>query len=104
MDGSISGSIRVVIGMHERADHSDPCREVHTVVRSIVHPHYSSVTIANDIALVELSTPSGYAPITLYNLATHVPATLEMPPTMLTVAGWGTTDPSRSRLPEAPLR
>ena len=64
-----------------------------TPVRSIrIHPQFSSTSLYNDIALVELSVPSSIQPITLFS-GESVDNT---PPSLLgklvTVLGWGLAD------------
>ena len=68
-----------------------------TPVRSIrIHPQFSSTSLYNDIALVELSVPSSIQPITLFS-GESVDNT---PPTLLgklvTVLGWGVADSATS--------
>ena len=68
-----------------------------TPVRSIrIHPQFSSTSLYNDIALVELSVPSSIQPIALFS-GESVDNT---PPTLLgklvTVLGWGVADSTTS--------
>ena len=68
-----------------------------TPVRSIrIHPQFSSTSLYNDIALVELSVPSAIQPIALFS-GESVDNT---PPTLLgklvTVLGWGVADSATS--------
>ena len=68
-----------------------------TPVRSIrIHPQFSSTSLYNDIALVELSVPSAIQPIALFS-GESVDNT---PPTLLgklvTVLGWGVADSTTS--------
>ena len=68
-----------------------------TPVRSIrIHPQFSSTSLYNDIALLELSVPSSIQPITLFS-GESVDNT---PPTLLgklvTVLGWGVADSTTS--------
>lgn len=68
-----------------------------TPVRSIrIHPQFSSTSLYNDIALVELSVPSSIQPITLFS-GESVDNT---PPSLLgklvTVLGWGVADSTTS--------
>ena len=68
-----------------------------TPVRSIrIHPQFSSTSLYNDIALVELSVPSSIQPIALFS-GESVDNT---PPSLLgklvTVLGWGVADSTTS--------
>ena len=68
-----------------------------TPVRSIrIHPQFSSTSLYNDIALVELSVPSAIQPIALFS-GESVDNT---PPSLLgklvTVLGWGVADSTTS--------
>lgn len=68
-----------------------------TPVKSIrIHPQYSSTSLYNDIALVELGVPSPVAPIALFS-GESVDNT---PPSLLgklvTVLGWGLADTATS--------
>ena len=68
-----------------------------TPVKSIrIHPQFSSTSLYNDIALVELSVPSAIQPIALFS-GESVDNT---PPTLLgklvTVLGWGVADSTTS--------
>ena len=68
-----------------------------TPVRSIrIHPQFSSTSLYNDIALVELSVPSAIQPIALFS-GESVDNT---PPSLLgklvTVLGWGVADSATS--------
>ena len=68
-----------------------------TPVRSIrIHPQFSSTSLYNDIALLELSVPSSIQPITLFS-GESVDNT---PPSLLgklvTVLGWGVADSTTS--------
>lgn len=68
-----------------------------TPVKSIrIHPQFSSTSLYNDIALVELSVPSAIQPIALFS-GESVDNT---PPTLLgklvTVLGWGVADSATS--------
>ncbi|MGH9186787.1 MAG: S1 family peptidase [Acidimicrobiales bacterium] len=55
-----------------------------------VHPSYNPTTLANDAALLRLDGTSSIAPI---RVATSADEGLEAPGTMLTVSGWGDTQP-----------
>ena len=68
-----------------------------TPVKSIrIHPQFSSTSLYNDIALLELSVPSSIQPITLFS-GESVDNT---PPSLLgklvTVLGWGVADSTTS--------
>ena len=56
-------------------------------VRAIYYSHrFSEVTDSDDVALVQLDTPSAYPPIAIADAAQNI---YELPGTMLTVVGWG---------------
>ena len=67
------------------------------VEQIIIHPLFDSNTLNNDLALVKLSTPSIYTPITL--LPTHSGETDSN--TAVTAIGWGTTSATKNLFPEA---
>ncbi len=65
-----------------------------TTVKSIrIHPQFSSTSLYNDIALVELGVPSAIQPIALFSEK----VVDKTPPSLLgklvTVLGWGLADP-----------
>ena len=68
-----------------------------TPVRSIrIHPQFSSTSLYNDIALVELGVPSPVAPIALFSgeSADNTPPSLLG--RLVTVLGWGLADTATS--------
>ena len=68
-----------------------------TPVKSIrIHPQYSSTSLYNDIALVELGVPSPVAPIALFSgeSADNTPPSLLG--RLVTVLGWGLADSTTS--------
>lgn len=66
--------------------------ERHTVTEVKVHPNYNSNTLEFDAALLRLSGSSSIEPIRPATLADDG---LEAPGTILTVSGWGDTNPGR---------
>ncbi len=84
--GSTASSVDLVIGRHDLTS-SDGER---IGAKSItLHPSYNNRTLANDIALIELESPTSVAPI---GLASASNASLWAPGTMATVTGWGFTE------------
>jgi len=82
--------VTVKVGMHRKSCSSsscDDCVQVRTVKRKIEHSGYSSVSLRDDIALIELSSPVDYAPIATY---AGEGANLEAAGTPVVVSGWGT--------------
>ena len=82
---------KVVIGLH---DQKNPVgAETIKVKRVITHPQYDGNTVDYDYALIQLETPSKFAPIAINT--TDIPAvtTSQM---MATTAGWGVLSESSS--------
>lgn len=88
------GSVgRIVIGLHDRTDTRNA--EIMTPKRIIAHPQYSSSTLDNDFALIELSADSAYAPVRLNDAEID----LSGADVISTTAGWGTVREGSSSLP-----
>eukprot|EP00966_Prymnesium_polylepis_P211760 4904292-Prymnesium_polylepis.1 len=85
---STATQIIVKVGVDNINDLTDGCVQQRSVRRIINHPSYSSMTYANDVALLELDAPVDYAPI--YRLA-DVSAPGATNGSFVTVAGWGAT-------------
>ncbi|KAJ3652788.1 hypothetical protein Zmor_018721 [Zophobas morio] len=74
---------------------SDTSRVTAQASRAVVHPSYSSTTLANDIALLQLSTSvSSSSYISTISLATSTLGT----GVSVTVSGWGRTSDSSSSI------
>ena len=89
VQGMSAPAIQVAVGAYDLTRFTGS----RTPVRSIrIHPQFSSTSLYNDIALVELSVPSAIQPIALFS-GESVDNT---PPTLLgklvTVLGWGLAD------------
>ena len=91
--GMSAPAIQVAVGAYDLTRFTGS----RTPVKSIrIHPQFSSTSLYNDIALVELSVPSSIQPITLFS-GESVDNT---PPSLLgklvTVLGWGVADSTTS--------
>lgn len=84
--GEGPASIRAVIGRARLADGG--AGQVHAVASVTVHPQYQPATARNDVALVQLATPTTVAPL---RLATVDDDALEAGGAQATVYGWGAT-------------
>jgi secreted trypsin-like serine protease len=96
-------NLRVVAGEHNRSV-NEGVEQTVNVASKIVHPQYSSTTLENDVALLELSKPlilssaRRTAAIPLFTPADSA-AGLDAPGTMATISGWGTTSEGGGSLP-----
>ena len=93
VQGMSAPAIQVAVGAYDLTRFTGS----RTPVKSIrIHPQFSSTSLYNDIALVELSVPSAIQPIALFS-GESVDNT---PPTLLgklvTVLGWGVADSATS--------
>ena len=93
VQGMSAPAIQVAVGAYDLTKFTGS----RTPVRSIrIHPQFSSTSLYNDIALVELSDPSAIQPIALFS-GESVDNT---PPSLLgklvTVLGWGVADSTTS--------
>ena len=96
--GESASTVDMVIGRH---DLGSGAGERIRVARIVVHPNYNDTTLANDLALIRLASPTSYAPVQL-----PADMSLEAAGTMLRVAGWGDTGssyPYRLREVEVPV-
>jgi len=89
VQGLSASEIQVAVGAYDLTRFTGS----RTPVKSIrIHPQFSSATLYNDLALVELGVPSAIPPITLFS-GESVDNT---PPSLLgrlvTVLGWGLAD------------
>ena len=93
VQGMSATKIQVAVGAYDLTKFTGS----RTPVKSIrIHPQFSSTSLYNDIALVELSVPSAIQPIALFS-GESVDNT---PPSLLgklvTVLGWGVADSATS--------
>lgn len=77
------------VGVAELSFWGSSNKEEFSYVKKIVHPEYDSDSVANDIAIYELSRPVSN---TVYTRISNIPVQKEGTP--LTVIGFGDTDPS----------
>jgi len=83
LEGENANSIEVIIGIHNLATDTG---EKPPIKRIIMHPQYNTNTLVNDIALIELSSPSQVGtPISLKQ------TTEELSGQTARTIGWGTT-------------
>lgn len=88
-------SMRVVAGDHNR-NVDEGVEQAASVSRAVIHPGYSSATLENDIALLELSVPLTLsaarrtAAVALFTPA-HRAAGLDAPGSLAIISGWGDT-------------
>jgi len=75
--------LKIVLGRTSLTSHNG---ESHTVKAIYWSARYREDTDADDVALVQLTTPSAYVPIAVASAAQD---SFETPGTMLTVIGWG---------------
>jgi len=86
-DLSSASEIEVAIGINNLNNISNTDRQ--TVSNIFVHPSYNTISLNNDIALLELATPSSNTALNIAdnNLTDNI-ATDEL----MTIIGWGTTN------------
>jgi secreted trypsin-like serine protease len=93
VQGMSASAIQVAVGAYDLTKFTGG----RTPVKSIrIHPQYSSTSLYNDIALVELGVPSPVAPIALFSgeSADNTPPSLLG--RLVTVLGWGLADSATS--------
>ena len=93
VQGMSASEIQVAVGAYDLTRFTGG----RTPVKSIrIHPQYSSTSLYNDIALVELGVPSPVAPIALFSgeSADNTPPSLLG--RLVTVLGWGLADTATS--------
>jgi secreted trypsin-like serine protease len=93
VQGMSASEIQVAVGAYDLTKFTGG----RTPVKSIrIHPQYSSTSLYNDIALVELGVPSPVAPIALFSgeSADNTPPSLLG--RLVTVLGWGLADSATS--------
>jgi secreted trypsin-like serine protease len=83
-----ASDLQVAVGVHDLASWSETRIKVKSIVR---HPAYVNF-LANDIALLELSSPSGKQPITIFSGASVQGIDPKLLYQMTTLVGWGLAD------------
>lgn len=66
----------------------------------IVHEKYSSSTMENDFALIQLSQNSSFAPVLLNDVEINIEDAIDAAPIMSMTAGWGAIRESSYSLPD----
>lgn len=90
VEGMEEGELNIVMGIHDLGQDTGERFEVRNI---IIHPEYDSQSMDNDIALVELSSPSSAMTIPLISAGSNLAG-------MVTIIGWGSlTDPSSPSYP-----
>jgi len=85
VEGMEEGELNIVMGIHDLGQDTGERFQVRNI---IIHPDYNSQSKDNDIALVELSSPSSAMTIPLISAESNLTA-------MVTILGWGSvTDPA----------
>ncbi len=88
VDGLVAADIQVAVGAHDLKTFSGPRIQVKNIVR---HPDYVDF-FANDLALLEISVPSGQQPVILFSGASRQGLELSLVNRMTTLIGWGLAD------------
>jgi secreted trypsin-like serine protease len=88
VDGLVAADIQVAVGAHDLETFSGPRIQVKKIVR---HPNYVNFK-ANDLALLELSVPSGQQPVILFSGASRQGIGVNLVSRMTTLTGWGLAD------------
>ena len=81
---------KVLIGLHEQGNLTGV--ETIKVKRVITHPQYNGQTVDYDFALIQLETPSKFAPVGINTAEINIPSSGS--PLMSVTAGWGVTSES----------
>lgn len=101
VDGQTSNKIQVAVGVFDLASFSGS----RIALRSIrIHPGYNRTTLQNDIALLELVSPSKITPITLYSGQSTQTVDPSLLGRVVTAIGWGLADNTSSWYYPAKLR
>lgn len=86
VNGMNPGEIEVAVGVFDLKSFSGTRIDVKTIH---VHPGYSTTTLTNDIALLELEQSSTQPPITLYSGQSRENVPTDLLSVTLTALGWG---------------
>lgn len=86
VEGKTAGEIEVAVGVFDLANYSGSRLPVKNIY---MHPLYNDVNVENDIALLELVTPSAQPAITLFSGESHENILPSLLGEMLTAIGWG---------------
>lgn len=93
VDGLTNSNIHVAVGVFDLASFSGG----RIALKSIrVHPGYNRTTLQNDIALLELASPSSITPVALYSGQSTEVVDPSLLGRVLTVIGWGLADNTSS--------
>jgi secreted trypsin-like serine protease len=93
VQGMSASEIQVAVGAYDLTKFTGG----RTPVKSIrIHPQYSSTSLYNDIALVELGVPSPVAPIALFSGESNDNTPPSLLGRLVTVLGWGLADSATS--------
>ncbi len=93
VQGMSASEIQVAVGAYDLTRFTGG----RTPVKSIrIHPQYSSTSLYNDIALVELGVPSPVAPIALFSGESGDNTPPSLLGRLVTVLGWGLADSATS--------
>lgn len=91
--GRTSGSIQAAVGAYDLSSFSG----ARIALKSIrMHPGYNSTTLQNDLALLELASPSSITPISLYSGQSTEAVDPSLLGRMVTAIGWGLADNATS--------
>lgn len=91
-----SGSMKIVVGMHDQSDKSGT--ETFTTKKVIAHPKFNRNTLDFDYALIQLSGDSKFRPIDLNKVELDIPK--DNSTLTAWVSGWGTTTEGSYSLPK----
>ena len=86
VDGRSPGEIEVAVGIFDLTSFTGPRIDVQSIH---MHPGYSTTTLTNDIALIELKQSSSQPPITLYSGISREDIPADLLNRTLTALGWG---------------
>lgn len=93
VDGLTTSGIHVAVGVFDLNNFSGS----RIAVKSIrAHPGYNNSTLQNDIALLELASPSSITPVTLYSGQSIEAVAPSLLGRVLTAIGWGLADNASS--------
>jgi len=99
--GLSTNDIQIAVGAYDLNIFSGSRTPVKKIV---VHPQYNSLSLHNDIALIELSYPSSVQKISLYSGQSNDDTPSSLLGTIVTVLGWGLADTATTWYYPAKLR